>query len=102
MEGELQVRGCSVFDRYLGNDHGSANAFTADGWFRTGDLARIDTSGNVQLTGRLKELINRGGIIQSVDVEVIIDRHLGCPMRAGTHAGSDSRRARLLLRCVEE
>jgi cyclohexanecarboxylate-CoA ligase len=76
MEGELQVRGCSVFDRYLGNDHDSANAFTADGWFRTGDLARIDTSGHVQLTGRLKELINRGGIkFNPVDVEVIIDRH---------------------------
>ncbi len=76
MEGELQVRGCSVFDRYLGNHHDSADAFTADRWFRTGDLARIDTDGNLQLTGRLKELINRGGIkFNPVDVEVMIDRH---------------------------
>jgi cyclohexanecarboxylate-CoA ligase len=76
LEGELQVRGCSVFDGYLGNDCVTADAFTADGWFRTGDLARIDPNGNVQLTGRLKELINRGGIkFNPVDVEIIIDQH---------------------------
>jgi cyclohexanecarboxylate-CoA ligase len=75
-EGELQVRGCSVFDGYLGNDVATTSAFTADGWFRTGDLARLDAHGNVTLTGRLKDLINRGGIkFNPVDVEIIIDRH---------------------------
>lgn len=75
-EGELQVRGCSVFDGYLGNDAATTSAFTADGWFRTGDLARLDDHGNVTLTGRLKDLINRGGIkFNPVDVEIIIDRH---------------------------
>jgi cyclohexanecarboxylate-CoA ligase/acyl-CoA synthetase len=75
-EGELQVRGCSVFSGYLGNDAATAAAFTADGWFRTGDLARLDQDGNVEFTGRLKELINRGGIkFNPVDVEIVIDRH---------------------------
>jgi len=75
-EGELQVRGCSVFSGYLGNDAATAAAFTPDGWFRTGDLARVDQEGNVQFTGRLKELINRGGIkFNPVDVEIVIDRH---------------------------
>jgi cyclohexanecarboxylate-CoA ligase len=75
-EGELQVRGCSIFDGYLGNDSATTSAFTADGWFRTGDLARLDAHGNVALTGRLKDLINRGGIkFNPIDVEIIIDRH---------------------------
>jgi cyclohexanecarboxylate-CoA ligase/acyl-CoA synthetase len=75
-EGELQVRGCSVFSGYLGNDAATAAAFTADGWFRTGDLARLDPGGNIEFTGRLKELINRGGIkFNPIDVEIIIDRH---------------------------
>ena len=41
-EGELQVRGASVFEGYLDNADATAAAFTADGWFRTGDLARLD------------------------------------------------------------
>jgi cyclohexanecarboxylate-CoA ligase len=74
--GELQVRGCSVFSGYRGNDDATAGAFTSDGWFRTGDLARIDADGNLQLAGRVKELINRGGIkFNPVDVEMVIDRH---------------------------
>jgi cyclohexanecarboxylate-CoA ligase/acyl-CoA synthetase len=65
-----------VFSGYLGNDAATAAAFTGDGWFRTGDLARLDQDGNVQFTGRLKELINRGGIkFNPVDVEIVIDRH---------------------------
>lgn len=75
-EGELQVRGCSVFEAYLGDSAATASAFTADGWFRTGDLARIDPRGNIALSGRLKELINRGGIkFHPLDVENLIDRH---------------------------
>jgi cyclohexanecarboxylate-CoA ligase len=75
-EGELQVRGCSVFSGYLGNTDASAAAFTADGWFRTGDLATVDARGNLRITGRLKELINRGGVkFNPTDVEAVIDRH---------------------------
>ena len=75
-EGELQARGWSVFAGYLDNAAATAAAFTADGWFRTGDLARLDAAGNLRLTGRIKELINRGGVkFNPTDVEAIIDRH---------------------------
>jgi cyclohexanecarboxylate-CoA ligase len=75
-EGELQVRGCSVFSGYLGNADATGSAFTADGWFRTGDLATLDARGNLRITGRLKELINRGGVkFNPTDVEAVIDRH---------------------------
>ena len=75
-EGELQVRGCSVFDGYLANDEATSGAFTQDGWFRTGDLARMDAQGNICITGRLKEVINRGGVkFNPADIEALIDQH---------------------------
>lgn len=75
-EGELQVRGCSVFGGYLANDDATAGAFTNDGWFRTGDLARMDEDGNIRITGRLKEVINRGGVkFNPADIEALIDQH---------------------------
>ena len=75
-EGELQVRGPSVFDSYLRDPVSTAEAFTADGWFRTGDLARIDENGFVTLTGRTKEIINRGGIkYNPAEVEAIVGGH---------------------------
>ena len=75
-EGELQARGCSVFDGYLDNQAATRDAFTADGWFRTGDLARADAGGNIVITGRLKDVINRGGVkFNPADVEAVIDRH---------------------------
>lgn len=58
--GELQVRGPQVFDGYLDDPALNAAAFV-DGWFRTGDLARYDASGDVHLVGRATEMINRGG-----------------------------------------
>ena len=61
-EGELQVRGSSVFPGYLDNPQANADAFTDDGWFRTGDLAVINQGGNLKITGRIKDVINRGGV----------------------------------------
>jgi len=73
--GELQIRGPSVFAGYLDNTQANDGAFV-DGWFRTGDLAVRDIDGNFRITGRLKDLINRGGIkINPTDVEVLIDKH---------------------------
>jgi acyl-CoA synthetase (AMP-forming)/AMP-acid ligase II len=60
-EGEILVRGGNLFDAYLADDQASAKAFTANGWFRTGDLGRMDGEGYVYVTGRLKELIIKGG-----------------------------------------
>jgi len=75
-EGELQARGRSVFSGYLDNVEATAAAFTPDGWFRTGDLARLDAAGNLDITGRLKDVINRGGVkFNPADVEAIIGRH---------------------------
>jgi cyclohexanecarboxylate-CoA ligase len=74
--GELHVRGCSLFSGYVRNADASRATFTADGWFRTGDLASMDDDGNVLLRGRTKELINRGGIkFNPIDMEVAIAGH---------------------------
>jgi len=74
--GELQVRGCSLFSAYAGNPNASRVAFTADGWFRTGDLASMDEGGNVLLRGRTKDLINRGGVkFNPIDMEIAIASH---------------------------
>ncbi|MCA5924830.1 AMP-dependent synthetase/ligase [Curtobacterium oceanosedimentum] len=55
-DGEILIRGVDVFDRYWRNDEATAAAF-ADGWFRTGDLGRLDADGVLTVTGRAKELI---------------------------------------------
>ena len=76
VEGELQVRGCSVFAGYFDNDSANDGLFSDDGWLRTGDLAVIGATGHVRITGRTKDLINRGGVkINPSDVEALIDRH---------------------------
>jgi non-ribosomal peptide synthetase component E (peptide arylation enzyme) len=60
--GELMSRGPSIHLGYHNNPTANDLAFTSDGWFRTGDLGRVvDADGNVQITGRSKEIINRGG-----------------------------------------
>jgi acyl-CoA synthetase (AMP-forming)/AMP-acid ligase II len=60
-EGEVLVRGPNVMRVYLDNPDATAQAITADGWLRTGDLGRMDDYGYVFITGRLKELIIKGG-----------------------------------------
>ena len=59
--GELQARGPSLFSGYLGNPEANAGAFTSDGWFKTGDLGRVDADGFVTIAGRDKEMIVLGG-----------------------------------------
>jgi cyclohexanecarboxylate-CoA ligase len=75
-EGELQVRGCSVFAGYFDNAEANNAIFSEDGWLRTGDLAVMSETGHVRITGRLKDLINRGGVkLNPSDVEALIDQH---------------------------
>ena len=59
-EGEVCVRGPSIMHGYVGDPAATAAAFVR-GWFKTGDLGALDADGYLRLTGRLKEMINRGG-----------------------------------------
>jgi acyl-CoA synthetase (AMP-forming)/AMP-acid ligase II len=71
-EGHLHVRGAAVIERYFGDEQSATNA---DGWFATGDLAKIDTQGNLIITGRAKDLIKSGGEwINPVEIEALVSR----------------------------
>jgi acyl-CoA synthetase (AMP-forming)/AMP-acid ligase II len=73
--GEIVIRGPGIMPGYLGDDGADADAFL-DGWFRTGDLGSVDSRGYVRLSGRLKELIIRGGEnISPGEVEEVLLRH---------------------------
>ena len=74
--GEVVVKGANVFDGYENNPEANAKAFT-NGWFHTGDQGMIDAAdGYLSLTGRLKELINRGGEkISPLEVDNVLLRH---------------------------
>jgi cyclohexanecarboxylate-CoA ligase len=73
-EGQLKVRGCSNFVGYLKRPH--LYGHDAEGWFDTGDLARIDADGYIRITGRSKDIIIRGGEnIPVVEIEGLLFRH---------------------------
>jgi malonyl-CoA/methylmalonyl-CoA synthetase len=72
--GLLEVRGANVFAGYWRNPVKTAEAFTADGWFRTGDLGRIDEGGVLWLVGRASDLVISGGLnVYPAEVEALID-----------------------------
>ena len=76
VEGELAARGPGVFTGYFNNPQANRKEFTPDGYFRTGDLAAIDENGRVRITGRIKDIIIRGGEnIAARDVEDILSSH---------------------------
>ena len=58
---EIQVKGTAVFPRYHKNEEASEDSFTEDGWYRTGDLGRIDDDGFLYIIGRKKDLIITAG-----------------------------------------
>lgn len=60
-EGEIEIAGYNVMSGYYGNDKANEEAFSNDGWFRTGDIGYLDEAGNLHLTGRKKEIIIRSG-----------------------------------------
>ncbi len=74
-EGEIVIKGPNVTSGYLANDEANATAFHPGNWFRTGDQGIMDEAGYVKVTGRLKEIINRGGEkIAPLEIdEVILD-----------------------------
>ena len=77
-DGELAMRGPGVFVGYYGQDDLYRSLITEDGFFLTGDMAHIDADGYVSITGRLKDLIIRGGVnISPVMTENALAPHPG-------------------------
>jgi non-ribosomal peptide synthetase component E (peptide arylation enzyme) len=74
--GELLIKGPGVFTGYYRNPEENEKMFDQEGYFKTGDVAKIDQHGNIALVGRIKEMINRGGeSISAVEVEKLIIDH---------------------------
>ena len=69
-DGELLLKGQFLFQGYYRNDRATAASFTEDGWFRTGDIARVDDEGFVHIIGRKKELIVTSGGKNIAPVEI--------------------------------
>jgi malonyl-CoA/methylmalonyl-CoA synthetase len=88
--GEVQLRGPNIFKGYWKQPQKTAESFTADGWFRTGDLGFREADGYLTLCGRSKDLIISGGLnIYPPEVERVLAEHpsvavcavIGCPDR---------------------
>ena len=76
VEGNFEVRCECTFRGYLNRPDLTAEAFTADGFYRTGDLATIDSRGYIRITGRVRDLINRGGEkIPVAEIEQLLYAH---------------------------
>ena len=74
--GEFQTRGPHVFSGYWRDPEKTARAFTADGWFRTGDMGRRDQHGRLEIKGRMKDLIISGGLnVYPSEVEQVLAKH---------------------------
>lgn len=102
-DGEIQIKGPSVFQGYYNNEVGTATAFTADGWFKTGDMGQFDADGYLFLRGRKKYMIlSAGG--QNVfpeDIEVVLNNIAGvkdsCVLGIPQSGGREDIHAVLLL-----
>jgi len=74
--GEFVSKGPGIFTGYFGSGDENRKLFTPDGFFRTGDLARIDEFGNITITGRIKDIILRGGEnISAIEIENLVSMH---------------------------
>jgi long-chain acyl-CoA synthetase len=74
--GEIAIRGHNVMKGYWNNPEATATAIDADGWFRTGDLARVDEDGYYFIVDRKKQLIIRGGFnIYPREIEEVLHEH---------------------------
>lgn len=73
--GGIEVRGPNVFAGYWRMPERHATDFTADGWFRTGDLGTLDSEGRLRIVGRAKDLIISGGEnVYPVEIELVLDQ----------------------------
>ena len=91
VEGDLVTRGPNLFRGYYRRLELTLEGFTPDGWFRTGDRARMDADGYIRITGRAKDIVIRGGEnIPVVEVEEALHRHPAV-LRAAVVAVPDPR-----------
>ena len=91
-QGELQTRSAMVMKGYFNMPEATADAIDADGWLHTGDLATVDEDGYYKITGRLKDMIIRGG-------ENISPRDRGVPVQPpADRRRAGHRRARRAVR----
>jgi fatty-acyl-CoA synthase len=75
-EKEIQIRGWSVMTGYCNNPEATANAFTEDGWLRTGDLGELSADGRLRMVGRLKDVFRVGGEnVAPAEVEEVLLAH---------------------------
>ncbi|KAF2740664.1 acetyl-CoA synthetase-like protein [Polyplosphaeria fusca] len=75
-EAEICIRGENVTKGYLNNPSANASSFTKEGFFRTGDQGKMDADGYVIITGRIKELINKGGEkISPIELDNVLAQH---------------------------
>jgi carnitine-CoA ligase len=89
--GELVLRGPGLMDRYESDPEATALAFR-DGWFHTGDLARMDSEGRVYLVGRLKDMVRRAGEnVSAREVEEVILTHRAVRLAAVVAVPDDLR-----------
>ncbi|MBD8043987.1 3-phosphoshikimate 1-carboxyvinyltransferase [Arthrobacter sp. Sa2BUA2] len=78
MEGNFELLSPTLFEGYLDRPDLTKEAFTEDGWYRTGDLATLDDAGYLRITGRVRDVINRGGEkIPVAEIEQLLYRHPG-------------------------
>ena len=74
--GELELRGPSLFCEYFGNAEATAEAFTGDGWFRTGDLAYREADGRFCYVTRMGDVLRLGGFLVSPqEIEAVLEGH---------------------------
>jgi 3-phosphoshikimate 1-carboxyvinyltransferase len=75
-EGNYEVTSRCLFEGYLERPDLTAAAMTADGWYRTGDLATIDADGYLRITGRVRDVVNRGGEkVPVAEIEQLLHEH---------------------------
>ena len=93
--GELYVRGPAIASSYFKNNEATNEAFDAEGWFGTGDIASIDADGFLSISDRAKDLIKSGGEwISSIDLENVVMAHpdvASCAVIAVAHPKWDER-----------
>ena len=89
--GEIGTRGALLMLGYFDNQAATENSFNASGWFMSGDLGRIDARGNLQIVGRKKDLIIRGGHnIYPAQIETLAVKHPDV-LKAAAYAVADAR-----------